>query len=179
METPRQLALDDSRYNSNVQVKPEPVDDPKMLFSSNRHFPVPRNRQRSMFPPESGNSQLSRDPRKRPSKWRPSIWYKFFYLLLMTFPPWSIVPSVNLKNGRNLEAEDEGERFISYFLLIPVVSDLTCRICAVRETFEDGALRVVSMVSVTVVWCCLKVVPLAVNLLLHLLNISWFFVHTV
>ena len=66
MEIPRQMAPDNSRYNSNVQVKPEPVDDHKMLFSSNRHFPVPQDRQRSMLPPSEGQS--SRDPRKRPSK---------------------------------------------------------------------------------------------------------------
>ena len=70
-ETPRQLAPDNSRYNSNVQVKPEPLDESKAFFSSNRHFPVPvaHDRQRSMFPPSDyGNSQSSRDPRKRPSK---------------------------------------------------------------------------------------------------------------
>ena len=67
-EIPRQLAPDNSRYNSNVQVKPEPVDDPKTFFSSNRHFPVPRDRQRSMLSPKDGNSLSSRDPRKRPSK---------------------------------------------------------------------------------------------------------------
>jgi hypothetical protein len=69
---PRQLAPNNNstRYNSNVQVKPEPVDDTKAFFSSNnRHVPVPHDRQRSMFPPaEDGNSQPSRDPRKRPSK---------------------------------------------------------------------------------------------------------------
>ena len=32
METPRQLASDNSRYNSNMQIKPEPVDDSKMFF---------------------------------------------------------------------------------------------------------------------------------------------------
>ena len=70
METPRQLASDNSRYSSNVQIKPEPMDDSKIQFSSsNGHFPVPRDRQRSMFPPsDDGNSHLSRDPRKRPSK---------------------------------------------------------------------------------------------------------------
>ena len=68
-EIPQHLAPDNSRFNSNVQVKPEPVDDPKMIFSSNRHFPVPRDRQRSMFPPGDGNSRSSsRDPRKRPSE---------------------------------------------------------------------------------------------------------------
>ena len=67
-QTPRQLAPDDTRYKMNVQVKPEPVDDSKMFFSSNRHFPLPHDsdRQRSMFPPsDDGNSQSSR---KRPSK---------------------------------------------------------------------------------------------------------------
>lgn len=70
MEIPRQRLPDNStRYDLNVLVKPEPVDDPKMFLSSNRHFPVPRDQQRSMFPPsENGNSQSSRDPRKRPSK---------------------------------------------------------------------------------------------------------------
>lgn len=70
MEIPRQPALDNFRCNSNMQVKLEPVDDhPNTFFSSNRHFPIPRDRQRSMFPPsEDGNSQPTRDPRKRPSK---------------------------------------------------------------------------------------------------------------
>ena len=38
-----------------------------------------------------------------------------------------------------------------HFSLISAISDLTCRICVVRETFKGGALKVLSMVSVNVV----------------------------
>ena len=65
METPRQMAL-----NSNVQVKPEPVDDAKMFCSPNRHYPISRDPEHPTLPPPArgGNFQPSRDPRKRPSK---------------------------------------------------------------------------------------------------------------
>jgi hypothetical protein len=75
METPRQQAPGNSRYNSNVQVKFEPVEDTKMFFASNRQYPVHGDPRCSMLSPGDGNSQ-SRDPRKRPSK--------FLFLILFT-----------------------------------------------------------------------------------------------
>ena len=114
METPRQLAPDHARYKSNVQVKSEPVDNPEMFLSSNRHYPqaVPRDPQRSLLPPEHGSSQPSRDPRKRHGEYLCQV-YPSTRLFLFTAS--SVLP---IKQERNLEghnAEDEGERF---FLLV-------------------------------------------------------------
>lgn len=80
METLQELAPDNSRYNSNVQVKPEPVDDAKMFFPSNRHYPVPRDPRRSMLSPGAADSQSSRDPRKRAGKCRPIFIQNIFFL---------------------------------------------------------------------------------------------------
>lgn len=55
---------DNTRYNSTMQIKPEPVDDHKLIFSSKHHHSVPRDPRRLLVP-EIGNSQPSRDPRKR------------------------------------------------------------------------------------------------------------------
>ena len=122
METPRQPAPDNSRYNSNVEVKPEPVDS-KVFFqvssTGNRHFPVPRDRQRSIFPPSNdGNSQSSRDPRKRPSKWTPFINYRFFQVIYRIDSFFSRFIVSSIRNEIKLEAEEEGERLFFFFRLV-------------------------------------------------------------
>lgn len=70
MEATRQSAPDNARYNSIVKIKPEPVEDPNILFYSNRQYPDPRDPRRSLIPSVDVNldSQSSRDPRKRHSK---------------------------------------------------------------------------------------------------------------